>query len=175
MANTSASACLRTARHQTPACRIIAYTLRGNQYRISIVDAEGLLIASYALNSAVEVCMPVSDELSSNLSSIVMVAKNNDGTLTPPMGSSVRIYPPITPSFIICGYTSTLPATIAVGIPGTPPPSLEPEPAEVLPATGGAVPMSQWIIAWALLVGIALIATGTFATTYRRRHHEGIR
>ena len=137
------------------------YTLSGNQYKIFIVDAEVRPITSYTLNYDVELCIPVPDELRSKLSDIVMVTKNNDGTLMV-MSSSVRI----SPSLIICGYTSTLPATVAVGIPGTPP--------EKLPATGGAVPMPQGSIGWAFLVGIALIATGTFATTYRRRH-EGTR
>lgn len=134
------------------------YTLSGNQYKISIVDAEVKPITSYTLNHDVEVCIPVPDELRSKLSSTVMVNKNDDGTLTE-ISSSVRI----SPSLIVCGYTSTLPATLAAGVPGTPP--------ETLPATGGAVPVSQGIIAWALLVGVALIATGTFASTYRHRPH----
>ena len=148
------------------------YTLSGNQYKISIVDAEARPIASYALNSSVEVCIPVSDELRPNLSSIVMVTKNNEGTLTA-MSSSVRI----SPSLIICGYTSTLPATIAVGIPGTPPPSLEPEPEPEppLPVTGGVAPSSAITVVWALLLGIALIGAGVFVTAYRRRRHEGNR
>ena len=138
------------------------YTLSGNQYDISIVNAEVRPITSYALKYDVEVCIPIPDELHSNLWGIVMVNKNNDGTLTE-ISSSVII----SPSLIICGYTNTLPVTVAVGVPGTPP--------EMLPATGGAVPVSQGIIAWALLVGVALIATGTFATVYRSRRHEGTR
>ena len=137
------------------------YTLSGNQYSISVIDAEGAPISSYNLNGTVSVCVPVPDELRTNISSLEMVTKNSNGTLTV-MSSSMRI----SPSLIICGNTSTLPATIAVGIRGTPPPLLEPdpEPTETLPATGGAAPVSQGIIAWALLIGIALIATGTFAS-----------
>ncbi|MYF78982.1 MAG: hypothetical protein F4180_03590 [Chloroflexi bacterium] len=148
------------------------YTLSGNQYRVFVIDAEGAPISSYNLNGTVTVCIPVPGALRTNISSLEMVNKNSNGTLTV-MSSSVRI----SPSLIICGSTSTLPATIAVGIRGTPPPLLEPdpEPAEILPATGGAVPVSQGIIAWALLVGVALIATGTFASTYRHRRQEGIR
>ena len=148
------------------------YTLSGNQYRVSVVDAEGAPISSYNLNGTVAVCIPVPGELRTNISSLEMVNKNSNNTLTV-MSSSVRI----SPSLIICGNTSTLPATIAVGIRGTPPPLLEPEaePDETLPATGGAVPVSQGIMVWALLLGVALIATGTFASTYRHRRHEGIR
>lgn len=139
------------------------YTFSGNQYTISIVDAEGIPIASYALDGRVEVCILVPDELRPNLSSIVVVARNTDGTLT---ATSFR-WQITRSSYYSCGYTSTLPATVAVGIPGAPP--------EMLPATGGAAPTSRGIIAWALLVGVALIATGTFATVYRRRRHEGTR
>ena len=147
------------------------YTLSGNQYRVSVIDAEGAPISSYNLNGTVAVCIPVPEELRTNISSLEMVTKNSNNTLTV-MSSSVRIIPSLT----MCGNTSTLPATIAVGIRGTPPPLLEPEPepAEILPATGGAVPVSQGIIAWALLVGVALIATGIFASTYRHGRHEGI-
>lgn len=147
------------------------YTLSGNQYRIFVIDAEGAPISSYNLNGTVAVCIPMPRELRTSISSLEMVNKNSNGTLTV-MSSSVRI----SPSLIICGNTSTLPATIAVGIRGTPPPLLEPElePAEMLPATGGTAPTSRGIIAWALLVGIALIATGTFASIYCHRPHENI-
>lgn len=135
------------------------YTLSGNQYDISIVDAEVRPIASYDLKYDVEVCIPIPDELHSNLWGIVMVNQNNDGTLTE-ISSSVLI----SPSLIICGYTSKLPATVAVGIPGTPP--------EMLPATGGAVPASRGIIAWAFVVGFALLSTGAFTFARRRRQER---
>ena len=139
------------------------YTLSGNQYRISVIDAERAPISSYSLNGTVTICISVPDELRTNIADLRIVTKNNDGTLTP-MLSSVRI---TRLGLVICGYTNTLPVTVAVGVPGTPP--------EMLPATGGAAPTSRGIIAWALLVGVALIATGTFATVYRRRRHEGTR
>ena len=142
------------------------YTLSGNQYRVSVIDAGSAPISSYNLNGTVTVCIPVPEELRANISSLEMVNKNSNDTLTV-MSSSLRI----SPSLILCGNTSTLPATVAVSIRGTPPPLLEPdpEPVEMLPATGGAVPVSQGIIAWALLAGVALIAAGTFASTYRHR------
>ena len=144
------------------------YTLSGNQYRVSVIDAEGAPISSYSLNGTVTVCIPLPDELRTNVTDLAVVAKNHDGTLTP-TGSVLQLR---SSGAFICGSRSTLPATVAIGILGTPP---EPEPTEMLPATGGAVPVSQGIIAWALLVGVALIATGTFASTYRRRRHQGIR
>ena len=116
------------------------YTLSGNQYRISVIDAERAPILSYNLNRTVAVCIPVPEELRANISSLEMLSKNSNGTLTV-MSSSLRI----SPSLILCGNTSTLPATVAVGMRGTPPPLLEPdpEPAEMLPATGGATPSSD--------------------------------
>lgn len=139
------------------------YILSGNQYRTSVIDAKGAPISSYNFNRTVTVCIQVPDKPRTNISNLEMVTKNNDGILTP-MWSLLQI---TSSGFVICGYTNTLPVTVAVGVPGTLP--------EMLPATGGAVPVSQGIIAWALLVGVALIATGTFATVYRRRRHEGTR
>lgn len=135
-----------------------AYTFSGNQYKISVVDAKGIPIASYTLDRTVEACIPVPDELLPNLPNIVVVAKNTNGTST---ATSLR-WQFTGSSYYSCGFTITLPATIAVGVPGAPP--------EMLPATGGKVPIPQGIIAWALLVGVVLVATGIFATTYRLRH-----
>ena len=83
----------------------------------------------------------------------------------------------VNPSLIVCGNTSILPAVVASGLPGTPPPlpEPEPEPPEKLPVTGGAAPSSTSAVVWALLLGIALIGTGVFATAYRRRRYEGNR
>ena len=144
------------------------YTLSGNQYRISVIDAEGAPVSPYSLNGTVTVCIPVPDELRINVADLEIVAKNHDGTLTP-MGSVLQI---TSLGAVICGNTSALPATVAIGLPNKPP---ELDPAEMLPATGGTAPTSRGIIAWALFVGAALIATGTFASTYRHRPHEGIR
>ncbi len=142
------------------------YTFSGNQYTISIVDAEGIPIASYALDGRVYVCILVPDELRPNLSSIVVVAKNTDGTLT---ATSFR-WQIRRSSYYSCGYTSTLPATVAVGIPVKPP---EFEQVEMLPATGGTAPTSPGIFVWTFLSGVALVATGTLANTYRRRNRAG--
>ncbi len=144
------------------------YTLSGNQYRIAVIDAEGMPISSYNLNGTVAVCIPLPEELRNNISNVAIVTKNSNETTTA-RGTGVRI----SPSLIMCGNISILPATVAVGIRGKSQPLIEPEPAEMLPATGGAVPMSLGGFAWAFLIGVVLIATGTFATTHRR--HEGIR
>ncbi len=153
------------------------YTLSGNQYTISIVDAEGIPIVSYALNRPVEVCIPVPDELRTNYLTLEMVTKNKDGTLTPTLYPNFAWTPTTSSPLIICGNTSTLPATLAVGIPGTPPPLLEPEPepAEMLPVTGAAAPASTIAVIWILLFGIALIGAGVFMTAHRRRRYKGTR
>ena len=146
-----------------------AYTFSGNQYKISVVDAKGIPIASYTPDTRVEACIPVPDELIPSLQNIVVVAKNNDGTLT---ATSLR-WQITRSSYYSCGFTSTLPTTIAVGIPGTPPmpeptPALEP----ALPVTGGAAPSSTIVLAWTILIGFALIATGMFAVYRRRRQNQ---
>ena len=148
------------------------FALSGSQYKISVVDADRTTVSSYTLSGTVEVCIPVLDELRSNISSIALVTKNSDGTLTA-LSSSVRV----NPSLIVCGNTSILPAVVASGLPGTPPPlpEPEPEPPEKLPVTGGAAPSSTSAVVWALLLGIALIGAGVFVTAYRRRRYEGNR
>lgn len=78
-----------------------SYTLSGNQYRVSVIDAEGAPISSYKLNGTVTIYIPVPGELCSNISSLEIVNKNSNGTLTV-MSSSVRI----SPSLILCGNTS---------------------------------------------------------------------
>lgn len=142
------------------------YTLSGNQYRISVIDAEGVPISSYNLNGTVAVCIPVPEELRTNIAGLEMVNKNSNGTLTV-MSSSLRIIP----SLVICGNTSTLPATIAVGTRGAPPPLIEPgpEPTEMLPATGGATPSLLIVIVSALLAGILLVGVGILSLRIANR------
>ena len=147
------------------------YTLRGNQYTISIIDAEGAQISSYKLNGNVQICIPVPEKLRTNLSNLGLLNNNRDGTLTV-MSSSLRI----SPSLIMCGNTSRLPATVAVGIPGSPLPlsTAASEPAPGLPVTGGNAPTSSSIFGWVLLAGIALVAFTTIAIAMRsvRSHRK---
>jgi hypothetical protein len=147
------------------------YTLGGNMYSVSAVDASNADITSYALNSAATVCVPLPDELSPNISSLALVAINADGSLTI-LSASVRLGSNGTQ---VCGNLSGLPASVAVGSQGAPappptpvPPTATPEP----PATGGAAPNSNSAL-WALLLGFAVVASGTFLVIGRRRDSAG--
>ena len=147
------------------------YTLGGNMYSVSAVDANNASITSYALNSAATVCVPLPDELSPNISSLALVAINADGSLTI-LSASVRLGSNGTQ---VCGNLSGLPASVAVGSSGAPaplptpvPPTATPEP----PATGGAAPNSNSAL-WALLLGFAVVASGTFLVIGRRRDSAG--
>ena len=144
------------------------YTLGGTKYSVAVIDGERNSVASYRLNATIEICIPVPMEMLSNISSVEMIATSDDGTDLTVLSSSVRVVPTLT----ICGNTSTLPANVAAGIPGSPPmpeptPDLEP----ALPVTGGAGPSSTGVLAWTILIGFALLATGMFAVYRRRRQN----
>ncbi len=135
------------------------YTLSGRQYAISTVDASGDRLASYRLDGPAQVCIPVPAELRPNITSVGLVVINEEGTLTA-LTSWIRV----TPSLIVCGNLSVVPAVVAASVPGSPPPlpTATPEPAPSLPVTGGKAPFPFAAIALALLLGIALVAAGTF-------------
>ena len=143
------------------------YTLGGNMYSVSAVDASNADITSYALNSAATVCVPLPDELRSNISNLALVAINADGSLTI-LSASVRLGSNGTQ---VCGNLSGLPASVAVGSAGAPAPPTTPVPPTATPEapdTGGAAPTSNAAL-WALLLGFAVVASGTFLVIGRRR------
>ena len=145
------------------------YTLGGTKYTVAAIDSERNSVASYRLNATVEICIPVPTEMRANISNVEMIATSDDGSQITVLSSSVRVVP----SLSVCGNTSTLPVNVAAGIPGSPPPMPEPtpDPEPALPATGGAGPESNVVLIWALLMGVALIATGIFAVSRRRRNN----
>ena len=143
------------------------YTLGGNMFSVSAVDASNADITSYALNSAATVCVPLPDELRSNISNLALVAINADGSLTI-LSASVRLG---TNGTLVCGNLSGLPASVAVGSAGAPAPLPTPVPPTATPEapdTGGAAPASNAAL-WALLLGFAVVASGTFLVIGRRR------
>ena len=143
------------------------YTLGGNMYSVSAVDASNADITSYALNSAATICVPLPDELRSNISNLAVVAVNADGSLTI-LSASVRLGSNGTQ---VCGNLSGLPASVAVGSAGAPAPLPTPVPPTATPEapdTGGAAPTSNAAL-WALLLGFAVVASGTFLVIGRRR------
>ena len=142
------------------------YTLGGNMYGVHAVDGSGAAISSYALDAPATVCLPLPDELRSNISDLAVVAINGDGSLTI-LSAQVRIS---TAGTMVCGGLSNLPASVAVGSAGAPIgfPTAMPEPTPVAPDTGGTAPASSMAL-WALLFGIAAVVIGTFIAIGLRR------
>ena len=141
------------------------YTLAGQRYVISVVDADRVLVSDYALNKAVTACAPLPSELRGNIADIVLAAADDAGGTTV-LSTSVKITPD---GVSVCGKLSTLPATVAVGKAGSPPEVVDPSEDDVaeepLPDTGGAAPSTPWLL-YLLLAG--LVATVAGLTAMRR-------
>ena len=144
------------------------YSLGGNWYTISAVDGSGVSVASYVLNNALEVCIPLPIELSSRISGLAIVAINLDDSLTI-LSSTVRISGSATN---VCGNVSSVPATIAVGSTGSPAPlpTAVPEIEDETdpPDTGGVAPSSGALV-WALMIGFVGAIAGLAVMRSRRR------
>ena len=144
------------------------YTLGGNSYGVHAVDASGAAISSYALEDPASVCVPLPAAMRTNISQLALVAINADGSLTI-LAAQVRLDTG-TGNTMVCGNLSTLPASVAVGAQGAPDaiPTATPVPEPVLPVTGGASPTSGSLV-WILLLGTAVVVSGTFIVVGRRR------
>ena len=151
------------------------YTLAGYWYAISAVDTSAEAVSSYLLNKPAEVCVPLPDELRSNISVLALVAINADDSLTI-LSTTVRIS---TAGTTVCGGLSSVPATVAAGRTGAPAPLptevLEMEDASDLPDTGGAAPHSSVALIWTLLIGLAIVVSGYAVLRVRRRNAIRIR
>ena len=147
------------------------YTLSGTKYTVAVIDSDRAAVTSYGLNDVATICIPVPNMLLSNIADVQLVGISDDGVSLTAMTSAVRVVPSLT----VCGFTSTIPVNVAAAIPGVPPalPD-EPEPEPVLPATGGASPSSPLAVAWAFLIGIALIATSAVVLIRRRQRHASL-
>ena len=145
------------------------YTLGGNMYEVSAVDASSSVIADYQLSSTATVCLPLPDQLRTNISDLAIVAINADGSLTI-LSASVRLGPS---GISVCGNLSAIPASLAVGSEGAPRgfPTVTPEPTPEVPDTGGTAP-SRNAGLWALLLGIAAFAFSSVVLINRRRRTD---
>ena len=144
------------------------HSLGGNWFEISAVDASNNSVSSYGLSDAVEACVPLPDELRSNISGLALVAINSDDSLTI-LASSVRISASGTN---VCGSLSSVPAKLTVGTAGSPAalPTAVLETADTsdLPDTGGAAPSSPMVVFWILIVGLASLVVGGAMRRARR-------
>ena len=143
------------------------YTLGGNMYAVSAVDAGGTSINSYVLDDPATVCVPLPDELRTDISELALLTINSDGSLTV-LSAQVRISDAGT---MVCGNLSGLPASVAVGSAGAPAaiPTATPEPTPEPPDTGGTAPSSSTLPLWSLLLGIAVLGLGSALVIGRRR------
>ena len=144
------------------------HSLGGNWFEISAVDASNNSVSSYGLSDAVEACVPLPDELRSNISGLALVAINSDDSLTI-LASSVRISASGTN---VCRSLSSVPAKLTVGTAGSPAalPTAVLETADTsdLPDTGGAAPSSPMVVFWILIVGLASLVVGGAMRRARR-------
>ena len=144
------------------------YTLVGDAYSISTVDASGAAVLNYQLNSALEFCAPVPDALLSNISDVATLALNTDSTLTV-ISTSIRI---TGDGLLGCANLSTVPAIVALGTSGAPRaiPTATPEPQPVPPDTGGKAPSTNgwnWLL---LLTGVLIAGIGVMLAKTHHRH-----
>ena len=142
------------------------YTLGGNMYEVSAVDASNASISSYVLREAATVCLPLPDELRTNISDLAIVAINADDSLTI-LSTTARIG---SSGADVCGNISSIPASVAVGSEGAPAaiPTATPEPTPEAPDTGGTAPSSNAGL-WILLLGTAIVTFATLLMVARRR------
>lgn len=142
------------------------YTLDGDIYSVTAVDASGSVISDYAFNDPARVCLPVPPSLTGNITELLMVVVNSRGDLTPLTGG-LRTVPNGAPR--VCGNVSSLPSDLAIGkrgVPPTPTP-VPPTPTPELPNAGGnAVPYNWAVIA--MIFGLAIVLLGATVAFSRR-------
>ena len=104
------------------------YTLMGATNDIKVVDSSSEPVTDYVLQEPATVCLPLPNALRASITDIAITAIGGDDSLTI-LATSVKITPD---GVIVCAGISALPATVAVGILGAPPPPpvIEPEETE---------------------------------------------
>ncbi len=148
------------------------YTLGGSKYDISVINSSGEAVGSYSLSAAAEVCVPMPDMFRPKISDVSLLSVNDSGTLTI-LQSRIKI---IGVGIDLCGAVRFLPATVAVGVAGSPPdfPTPVPTTAPDTPNTGGWSP-SPGAAVLALLLGMAVAMIGATVLLGRRRESKSRR
>ena len=140
-------------------------TLEGNYFDVYAVDASGQLLNGYILDDPLEVCIPVPQQLVSDLATVAMVSVQDDHSLTL-LSSKIRIGDS---GVRVCAGLSSVSVRVAAGYLGSPSalPSPTPLPTPEDPDTGGNhIPTNAYILL--ILLGTAL-ATMSYALV-RGRH-----
>ena len=138
------------------------YTLHGDLYSLTAFDINGRRLSKYEFNFPIEICIPLPDELRGRLSDAHMNVVNRDKTLTVLRSTTTYSQDGIR----TCGALGELPAVVAIGAKGAPPPL--PESVEILPDTGGRSIPEQWV-KLAIILGIAAFMVLMVAARYGRR------
>ena len=144
------------------------YTLGGSAYAISVVNAAGQRISTYALQEPVSVCLPLPDEIRTKIADVVVAASDDIRGLTV-LATTVKLSDT---QVLACGAISTLPARVAVGTVGAPEEPIPETPEtpetdhEALPGTGGFAPMETLLLLLAL-AGTAVFTSGAIIAVRR--------
>ena len=139
------------------------YTLAGQIYEIGVVDANEERVSDYILEEHALVCVPMPDELRTNIADIVLISGNGEDDSTV---LSTRVRVTLEDGVVVCGNLSSVPTTITAGKIGPP---VEPEDEaseldqeEELPDTGATAPGSSQLILLLILGSlVALAGLGT--------------
>ena len=142
------------------------YTLAGDMYSVTAVDASSNVISDYDFNDPARVCLPVPPSLTGNITELLMVVVNSRGDLTPLTGG-LRTVPNGAPR--VCGNVSSLPSDLAIGKRGTPPTPtpVPPTPTPVLPNAGGNAVPYNWAVV-AMIFGLSIVFLGVTVVFSRR-------
>ncbi len=138
------------------------YTLHGDLFNLTAYDTNGRRLSKYEFNFPIETCIPLPHELRGRLSDVHVNVLNRDKSLTVLQSTTTFAQHEIR----TCGALGELPAMVAIGAKGAPPPL--PEPVEILPDTGGASIPERWA-RLAMIPGIAALMVLLVAVRYCRR------
>ena len=146
------------------------YTLAGQIYEIGVVDANEERVSDYILEEHALVCVPMPDELRTNIADIVLISGNGEDDSTV---LSTRVRVTLEEGVVVCGNLSSVPTTITAGKIG-PPVEPESEPSELeqeeeLPDTGATAPGSSQLILLLILGAFATLVGLRALTSHRRK------
>ena len=146
------------------------YTLAGQIYEIGVVDANEERVSDYILEEHALVCVPMPDELRTNIADIVLISGNGEDDSTV---LSTRVRVTLEDGVVVCGNLSSVPTTITAGKIGSP---VEPEDEaseleqeEELPDTGAPAPGSSQLILLLILGAFATLLGLKALTSHRRK------
>ena len=152
------------------------YTLGGAFYTIDAVDENGRTPSTdkngrFTFRNPPVACVPIPGDYLSNVVSARLIATDSEGSTQTVLNSGTRIGGG-TPT--ICGYVGSVPATVAVGIEGSPAP-IPPSPVvEIqvieLPVTGSAAPSAGYIAVF-LIVGVTVLVSALAVARTRRKNN----